>query len=102
MELVRPSSAVAWELRSAWATGRRVALSIDGDETRAEGFVTTVAATGAYCKVGGLHVPLERVLAVHRPVPFGGYQLPGGRGVDWADPASSNSRPATTGTLAGG
>jgi hypothetical protein len=74
--LIRPLASIVWELRAAWAVGRRVALTIDGDrarddETRAEGFVTTVAATGAYCKVSGLLVPLDRVLAVHHPSRLG-------------------------------
>jgi hypothetical protein len=66
-DLVRPLASIAWELRFAWASGRRVALTINGDVVRAEGFVTTVAATDAYVKVGGLHIPLDRVLAVSHP-----------------------------------
>jgi hypothetical protein len=50
-----------------WATGKRVALTIDGDVKRAEGFVTTVSATDAFVRVGTLHIPLDRVLSVSRP-----------------------------------
>jgi hypothetical protein len=42
-------------------------LNIDGDVMRVEGFVRTVSPTDAFVVVGGLHVPLGRVLAVHRP-----------------------------------
>lgn len=88
-DLARPVSSVAWELRAAWATGRRVSLSINGDrerddETRAEGFVTAVAATGAYCKVSGLLVPLDRVLAVHHPSRLGDTDYV--EGDPWAGP----------------
>jgi hypothetical protein len=70
--LVRPLSAVAWELRTAWATGRRVALSLERcDVDRLEGTVQRVAATGATVKVAGLVVPLDRVLAVHWPSRLG-------------------------------
>ncbi len=65
--LTRPVGSVAWELRGAWASGRRVSLTIDGDVERVEGHVQTVAATDAFARVNGWHVPLERVLAVHRP-----------------------------------
>lgn len=68
---MRLASSVAWELRTGWAKGWRVSLSIDADETRVEGHVTTVSATGAFAVVGGLHVPLDRVLAVHRPSRLG-------------------------------
>lgn len=33
--------------------------------------MTTVAATGAYCRVSGLLVPLDRILAVHHPTRLG-------------------------------
>lgn len=66
--LARPLSSVAWELRAAWAKGLRVALSLERcDLDRVEGIVTRVAATDAYCTVRGLRVPLDRILAVHRP-----------------------------------
>lgn len=71
MTVVRPVSAVAWELRGAWArTPRRpVVLSLSERCTprRLEGRVEKVAATNAFAIVDGCHVPLEDVLAVHRP-----------------------------------
>lgn len=69
--LVRPASSIAWELRGAWASGRRVALTLDGDEDRVEGHVQRVAATGAFCVVRGLHVPAAAILAVHHPSRLG-------------------------------
>ena len=69
--LTRDLDAVAWELRGHWASGRRVALSIDGDVSRVEGHVQAVSPTGAYVVVAELHVPLDRVLAVHRPSRLG-------------------------------
>lgn len=70
--LVRPLSSTVWELRGAWALGRRISVSIDtADESRLEGLVRSVAPTGAYVVVNGRHVPLERVLAVHRPSRLG-------------------------------
>jgi hypothetical protein len=70
--LVRPASSIAWELRTAWALGRRVSVTIENaDENRLEGAVRAVASSGAYAVVAGLHVPLERVLAVHRPSRLG-------------------------------
>jgi hypothetical protein len=71
LALVRPLSSIAWELRSAWALGRRISVTIEADEPRLEGVVRSVAATGAYVVVAGTHVPLERVLAVHRPSRLG-------------------------------
>jgi hypothetical protein len=69
--LIRPVRAVAWELRTAWAKALRVSLSINADVERAEGIVQHVSATDAYAVVSGLHVPLDRVLAVHRPSRLG-------------------------------
>jgi hypothetical protein len=71
--LVRPLSAVAWELRTAWASGRRVALSLDeqANERRLEGHVKTVAATDAFVVLGSRHIPLSAVLAVHLPSRLG-------------------------------
>lgn len=70
--LVRPVAAVAWELRGAWATGRRVAVSLErADVGRLEGHVSRVSATGATMVLAGLHVPLDRVLAVHWPSRLG-------------------------------
>lgn len=70
--LIRPFASIAWELRAAWALGRRISVTIeDSDDARLEGTVRAVAASGAYAIVGGRHVPLERVLAVHRPSRLG-------------------------------
>jgi hypothetical protein len=72
MALIRPTRAVAWELRAAWATGRRVALTLErADVPRLEGIVSAVAATDASARVAGLRVPLDRVLAVHLPSRLG-------------------------------
>ena len=72
--LVRPLGAVMWELRRAWATGRRVSLTLNGygGRTRVEGVVRRVAATDAYAVVQGMHVPGEAILAVHWPSVVGG------------------------------
>lgn len=59
------------ELRAAWATGRRVALSLDGFGGRIEGHVERVAASDASVVVAGETLPLERVLALHRPSRLG-------------------------------
>jgi hypothetical protein len=60
------------ELRAAWATGRRVALSLERcDFDRMEGVVTRVAASGAWVRVRGRLVPLDRVLALHWPSRLG-------------------------------
>ena len=37
------------------------------DEQRIEGRVRRVAATGAFVVIDGMHVPTDRVLAVHLP-----------------------------------
>ncbi len=68
-ELVRPVGSMLWELRAAWGTGRRVALSLDERCTprRLEGWIKSVAATGAYVRLGGVHVPADAILAVHLP-----------------------------------
>jgi hypothetical protein len=70
--LVRPVRMVAWELRGAWATGRRVSVSLErADVDRLEGTVQRVAATDAYATIAGRRVPLDRVLAVHLPSRLG-------------------------------
>ncbi|MCU1488928.1 MAG: hypothetical protein JWM85_333 [Acidimicrobiaceae bacterium] len=70
--LIRPTSAKAWDLRSSWAAGWRVSVTTDlHDRQRIEGIVTRVAATDAYARVAGLVIPLERVLAVHKPSRLG-------------------------------
>jgi hypothetical protein len=67
--LVRPLTSVFWELRRAWASGKRVSLSLDDrcEIPRIEGRVTEVAATDAFVKVNGRHVSGETILAVHWP-----------------------------------
>lgn len=81
--LYRAADAAAWELRSAWASGRRVAVSVEegaGRIGRVEGHVGRVAPTGAFVVIAGSHVPLERVLAVHFPPAWGGDSTWSGRG----------------------
>lgn len=71
-ELIRPTSAKAWDLRTAWATGARIALTLEHcDFDRVEGIVSRVAATDATTRVGGLVIPLDRILAVHSPSRLG-------------------------------
>lgn len=71
MTLVRPVSAIAWELRAAWARTPRpiVVLSLSEHCTprRLTGRIDRVAATDAFIVIDGWHVPLDEVLAVHRP-----------------------------------
>jgi hypothetical protein len=70
----RPTSAIAWELRSCWALGRTVVLVLDRDHTvvpRVGGRIVEVAASDAYVRVDdglgdAIHVPLVVVLAVRR------------------------------------
>ena len=69
--LVRPLRAIAWELRTAWATGHRVSLTLDADVDRVEGHVGSVAATGAYTIVAGLLVPLDRTRRDPRQLELG-------------------------------
>lgn len=71
--LVRPVSALVWELRAAWASGRRVALSLDPrcKPERIEGWIDRVAASGAFVIAAGWHVPTERILAIHHPSRLG-------------------------------
>lgn len=71
--LVRLPSSIVWELRAAWATGRRVALSLDRRARfdRLEGQITAVAATGAHVHLAGRHVPTDVILAVHLPSRLG-------------------------------
>ena len=72
LALARPLRAVAWELRGAWASGRRVSVTLERcDVDRVEGHVFTVAATDATVTIAGLSIPLDRVLAVHRPSRLG-------------------------------
>ena len=64
---------MAWELRAAWGAGWRVALTLDERccIRRAEGTVTHVSATGAWVEVAGWRIPMDAVLAVHRPSRLG-------------------------------
>lgn len=72
LALTRPLRATAWELRSAWAVGRRVAVSIErADMDRVEGHVFSVAATDATVTIAGVVIPLDRILAVHLPSRLG-------------------------------
>ena len=70
--LVRPVRAIVWELRAAWATGRRVSVSLErADRGRLEGHISRVSATDATVMIAGMLVPLDRVLAVHLPSRLG-------------------------------
>jgi hypothetical protein len=73
MTLVRATSAIMWDLRSAWAAGWRVSVSLDGaaEFQRLEGHVQRVSATDAYVVIAGWHVPAHVILAVHRPTRLG-------------------------------
>lgn len=68
-EVQREESAIAWELRSAWAVHRRVVLTLSPRCVidRVEGLVEQVAVTGAFVVLDGWHIPTIDVLAVHRP-----------------------------------
>lgn len=70
---MRLPSSFLFELRAAWARGRRVSLSLDAraDDGRLEGHITSVSATGAYVKLHGRHVPTDLILAVHLPSRLG-------------------------------
>ncbi len=71
-DLVRLASSVLWELRAAWASGRRVSVTLErADVARVEGHVGAVSATGASVCINGLMVPMDRVLAVHQPSRLG-------------------------------
>lgn len=68
--LVRRVDAMLDELRAAWASGRRVALTVDGGR-RVEGHVGHVATTGVFVDVGSKRVMADAVLAVHLPSRLG-------------------------------
>lgn len=90
--LARPVSSIAWELRTAWATGRRVSLSLSpacAPRTRVEGWVRHVAATSASVTVAGLSVPLDQVLAVHLPSRLGDSTVRG----EFHGPGHAETRP---------
>lgn len=73
MKLVRPTSAITWDLRGAWAKRKRVALSLDERCTprRLEGTIQRIATTGAFVVIEGFHVPTDAILAVHNPSRLG-------------------------------
>lgn len=68
--LVRRADAMLDELRAAWASGRRVALTVAG-ERRLEGHVRHVSSTGAFVDIGKRRVMAGDLLAVHRPSRLG-------------------------------
>jgi hypothetical protein len=85
LALVRPIGSTFWELRASWASGRRVALTLDADVRRVEGHLTRVAATDEFVKVGDLLVPGDRILAVHYPSRLGDSTHVEGRA--WSGPS---------------
>lgn len=74
-ELVSDPSALAWEARACWATGRRVSLVLGEGASvpRLAGVITAVAPTGAFLRVrpdeetDDVHVPMGVVLSLSRP-----------------------------------
>lgn len=78
MSLIRPLRAVAWDLRSAWASGRRVSVTLERADVNR---VYSVSATDATVTIAGLLIPLDRVLAVHRPSRLGDSTV--GEGERW-------------------
>lgn len=82
---------LVWELRAAWANGRRVALTLNHcDVERVEGIVTRVGATGTTAVVGGVLVPLNRALAIHWASRLGDGSRTGRRGAGLASRAHPN------------
>lgn len=67
--LERSERATAWELRTAWASGRRVVLTLSERciVRRVEGRVERVAVTGAFVLINGWHVPTVEILGVAQP-----------------------------------
>jgi hypothetical protein len=67
--LERPEQATVWELRTAWAKGRRVVLTLSDRcmIQRIEGTVERVAVTGAFVLIEGWHVPVAEILGVASP-----------------------------------
>jgi hypothetical protein len=66
-------SQISWDLRGAWATGRRVALRLDEtcEIERVEGTVSHVAASSAFVRIrdleGEIIVPMGAILSLHWP-----------------------------------
>jgi hypothetical protein len=85
--LYRSADVLAWELRAAWASGKRVALSLERPDgvKRLEGHVRRVAPSGAFVVVGATHVPMDVVLAVHNPSRLGDSTI-SARGQWWGAP----------------
>lgn len=71
--LERPHSAIAFELRTAWALHRRVALRLDERCAfeRLEGKIKRVSTTDAFIVCEGWHVPIEAILAISNPSRLG-------------------------------
>jgi hypothetical protein len=68
-DLERPESAIAWELRGHWASGKPVVLTLTERciVRRIEGRVERVAVTRAFAICAGWHVPLAEVLTIRSP-----------------------------------
>jgi hypothetical protein len=68
-------SAIAWQLRGAWASRRAVVITLDAERTivaRVEGYVEYVSPTGATAEVDDLDgdritVPTSVVRSVRKP-----------------------------------
>lgn len=74
--LERPAEAFAWELRAAWASQKRVTLTLDPEIAeltvdRIRGTVEHVSSTGLFVimldGLGEIHVPLAAVLSIRSP-----------------------------------
>lgn len=66
------AGAILYDLRGCWATGGRISVTLDRcDVDRVEGIVSRVSATGATANVAGVLIPVERILASHRPSRLG-------------------------------
>jgi hypothetical protein len=70
-----PASTQAFEreLRAAWATGRRIAVTFTATphrRMRAQGRVRHVAATGQFALVGRTHVPITAVFRIEDAPPI--------------------------------
>lgn len=69
MTLARPTDALVWELRGAWASRRIVRLTLTERclVRKVVGRVQRVAVTGAFVDVDGWQVPAEDILSVGYP-----------------------------------